>query len=86
MIGLGGTPGSVGSSVKKCRGQRSKVSQPAQFRLIYICTPDLNTNWGDSPHPHSKEVPVGPSCLWSQYSHQVAVVGADVEYIMFVLM
>ena len=46
VIGLGGTPGSVGFSARKCRGQRSKVSPPVQFRLIYMCTPDFGTNWG----------------------------------------
>ena len=36
VIGLGGNPGSVGSSARKCRGQGSKVSQLVQFHLIYM--------------------------------------------------
>ena len=33
---LDGTPGSLGSLARKCRGQGSKVSQPARFCLIYM--------------------------------------------------
>ena len=73
--------GSVGFSVKKCRGQSSKVSQTVECsQECIICTPDFSTIWGDSPHPHFKEVQVGPSCLWSQYSHRIAGVGVDMEH------
>ena len=47
-----------------------------------MCTPDHGMNRGDSPHPHSKEGLVGPSCLRSQDSHWVVGVGGgiDVEF------